>query len=60
MRKQGCIGCARLLVVVNIGTEGQKFCTEKEGVLYLVDNEFYLKGCDEYCNEFKLKGVDWK
>ena len=60
MRK-GCKGCARLLRIVNSCEKSQKFCTTEKGVLYLVDNDYYLKNdCNEYCKEFKLEGVNWK
>ena len=48
-------------MIVNSHENSTKFCTTEEGVLYLVDAQWYSDNtCDEKINEFKLKGQEWK
>lgn len=56
---KGCKGCAKLVQIVNTDA---KFCTTEEGVLYIVDDKFYLnnKNCDKKVNYITLKGQEWK
>lgn len=58
MNKTTCKGCARLVQFVNTEV---KYCVEDTGVMYLVNHDWYESNdCEEKCETFTLKGVDWK